>query len=173
MLSRVGRRGRRAVPVFGDWSVLVPVCPSPTVGSSVRSLAAAAALLATGLALTACGGDAEGSGPASGQPPDRARGGLAADPQVRACLSKQGVTLPARGGRGGRPPGGRPPAGTNARPPTGTTTQPRRGGPGRDPAQRAKLQAALKACGVAPTDRRGPPTAGATPTQTVPSAAAN
>lgn len=135
------------------------------------------------LALAACGGDSESGGsPASQGGPGPGRG-FAQDPEVRACLQKEGVTLP-QGGRGGRPGGGDrpdgsgrptgtnavPPTGTNARPPGGTDARPPRGA-GRDPEQFAKRQAALQKCGV--EIGNGPP-GGAPPngaaTQTTPDA---
>ena len=135
------------------------------------------------LTLAACGGDSESGGsPASQGGPGSGRG-FAQDPEVRACLQKEGVTLP-QGGRG-RPPGGGarpdgsgrptgtnavPPTGTNARPPGGTDARPP-GGAGRDPERFAKMRAALQKCGV--EIGNGPP-GGAppngAPTQTTPDA---
>jgi hypothetical protein len=139
-------------------------------------------LLAVGLsalALAACGSDSTTSGsattsPASTPGPGIGRG-FAQDPRVRACLQKQGITLPARrpGGAGGRRFGGAPPTGTTTTPRTGTNARPGSRG-SRDPAQFAKLQAALKNCGVQMRGGRpgGAPPNGA-PAQTTPSASAS
>jgi hypothetical protein len=140
-------------------------------------------LLAVGLsalALAACGSDSTSSGsattsPASARGPGTGRG-FAQDPTVRACLQKQGIALPARrpGGRppgaGGRRYGGAPPTGTTTTPRTGTNARPGSRGD-RDPAQFAKLQAALKKCGVQMRGGRpgGAPPNGA-PAQATPSA---
>jgi hypothetical protein len=163
---------------------------------AARPLAASALLLASLLALAACGSDsnttstaATASAAGAGQRPG---GGarFAANPKVQACLKKQGVTLPAFGGRGRGRPGGPRGTGTNAQPPTGTSTQPptttdgrppagangrRFGGRGRNSAQFAKMQAALKKCGATlPSGgggrfRGGAPNGGAQ-TSTTPSA---
>jgi hypothetical protein len=157
-------------------------------------LPAAAALLALVLVLAACGDDS-GSTPttASAQRPGAGRGFFTQTPEVRACLQKQGITLPQGGGRFRRN-GGAPPTGTTAQPPAGTTAQPPAGAGGappagadgappagnggprgagrRDPAQFAKLQAALKKCGVTPPARGqgGRPQA---PTTTTPATTAS
>jgi hypothetical protein len=153
----------------------------------------ATVLVATALVLAACGG-------ASGSPSNAAfagqrsrRGFVAQTPKVRACLQKQGVTLPRGGGRfrgnGGPPPAGTstlPRTGTNAQPPSGAggpppgaggpppgAGGPRRGGARRDPAQFAKLRAALKKCGVTPPARGPGAPRPATPTSTTPSTTAS
>jgi hypothetical protein len=125
--------------------------PRPTF---LRPLAAGVAVLGLALALAACGGSTPANAPTSTGPGGQRGGGFAAaqDPKVQACLKKAGATLPSFGGRR---PGAGPPA-------TGTQTAPRRpagatprapGGPGRDPAQFAKLRAALAKCGVTLPDR--------------------
>jgi hypothetical protein len=143
---------------------------------SVRPLVAGAALLTALLALAACGGGSKTtSTPTTAAAAQRGRGGFgfAQDPKVRACLQKQGVTLPTGGAGRGGPRNGRPPGGaggrrfnggtgpTGAGGPAGATgpTGPagpngRGGGLRRDPAQFAKLQAAMKACGVQVPARR-------------------
>jgi hypothetical protein len=134
-----------------------PPVPAPR-WSIARPLAAGALLLGLVLALAACGGaSSPSSSSTAGQQQQRRRGGgfaVARDPKVQACLKAQGVALPAFGGRRGRPPGTgtttvpqRPPTGTNARPPAGRVP--------RDPAQFAKLRAALAKCGVQ-LPQRGP-----------------
>jgi hypothetical protein len=158
----------------------MPPAPTPTPTPTPprrarRVLPAAAALVALVLVLAACGDDS-GSAPnaASAQRPASGRGFFAQTPAVRACLKKQGVTLPDRpaggrfrGGAGAPGAGGAPPNGTNATPPAGAGDAPRTstdgrppagaggrpGFAGRDPAQFAKLQAALKKCGVTPPVR--------------------
>jgi hypothetical protein len=152
----------------------MPARSSRTPSSSARLLAAAATGAVLVLALAACGGDSSTGAPAAGQRGAGA-GRFAADPTVRACLKTHGVAQPAGGARV-RPPGG-PRITTNGQPqpqqPT-TTAPGRRRQARRDPAQFAKLRAALKACGVQPpTGRPGGPPAGAppAPTQTAPSAA--
>jgi hypothetical protein len=169
--------------------------PVPTPRRALRVLAAAAALVALVLVLGACGDDSgSASNAASPQRPGPGRGFFAQTPEVRACLRKQGVTLPAGGGRfrGNR---GAPPTGTTAQPPAGTTTQPPAGpggvpptgangaptpgaggpprGAGRgDSAQFAKLQAALRKCGVTPPVR-GQGGRRQAPTTTTPSTTAS
>jgi hypothetical protein len=137
--------------------LILKLCPRRIA----RPLAAIVALLAPLPALAACGGGSASAGAASSAAAGQRAGGgrgFVRDPMVRACLAKQGITLPARRGGGGArgyrgtPPTGtipRPPTGADARPPTGTNARPP-GGPGRDPAQFAKLRAALKKCGVQP-----------------------
>jgi hypothetical protein len=125
-------------------------------------------LLVALLVFGGCGGDSQSAGASSTQPSQRATGGggrgFAADPKVRACLAKQGITLPTGrpgGGRFGRRGGAPPRTGTNARPPS----QPRGGS-----ARFAKLRAALTKCGAqvpAPGAGRG---RRPRQTQTVPSA---
>lgn len=130
-----------------------------------RPLVAGVALVALLLALSACGSDSSSSASTNasstnGGPQQRRGGGFfAQSATVRACLKKQGVALPDRATRRGGPPGatttnGRPPAGANGR---------RFGGVRRDPAQFAKLRAALKKCGVQTPSVRpdgGPPNGG-------------
>jgi hypothetical protein len=134
------------------------------------ALALACAVLA--VVLASCGSGSSGSsstGSTSTQAAQGRRpfGGIAADPKIRACLQKQGVTLPARpnrpGGSGGPPPGGGAPG--YGQPPGGG---PPPGGrrPGQGFAQNPKLQKALKACGVTlPAPGQGGP-AGTSPSQT-------
>ncbi|MEA2155262.1 MAG: hypothetical protein QOE11_1402 [Solirubrobacteraceae bacterium] len=137
---------------------------------TIRSLVAGAALLGLVLALAACGGgssqSASSPGAAGGQARPGGRGGFAAaqDPKVQACLKQQGVTLPAPARRGGAPGAG---TGTNTRPPAGVGGRPP-GGQQRDPAQFAKLRAALAKCGVQLPSRPGGPPGGPgqTPTST-------
>jgi hypothetical protein len=148
----------------------VPAWPSHLLQPpAARRLVAIASGLLLVLGLAACGGDSQGAAAPAGQ---RGQGpfGIAQDPQVRACLKTHGVTLPARGRRSGPPPGAGPRTTTGAQTTTGAPP-PRPRGPRRDPAQFAKLQAALKACGVsAPAGRRGTARGGPPPTQTAPSA---
>jgi hypothetical protein len=133
--------------------------------SHARPLVAGVALLGLVLALAACGGGSSPSGAAGGRQRGPGGGGFAAarDPKVQACLKQQGVALPARRG-GGRPGTG---AATTPRPPTGTTARPP-GGVRGDPAQFAKLRAALAKCGVQLPDRGpgGPGAPAQAPTST-------
>jgi hypothetical protein len=169
-----------------------PPAPTPP-RRAFRGLTATAALVALVLVLGACGDDSgSASNPASAQRPGAGRGLFAQTPAVRACLQKQGVALPAGGGRrfrggAGTPSGdaprtgtnATPPSGTNATPPSGTNATPPSGaggGPGfarRDPAQFAKLQAALKKCGVTPPARGQGAPRQAAPTSTTPSTTAS
>ncbi len=151
----------------------LPTAPAPARHRARALVVGAAVALALLVTLSACGDDGgSSSNPAPTAGPGAGRGFIAQDPKVRACLQKQGVTLPDRSAAGRRFRGG-PPTGTNAQPPTGTNGQrpPRaRGRPGgfrRDPAQFAKLQAALKKCGVtAPARGQGGPRQQAAPTTT-------
>lgn len=156
---------------------------SQRVRRAALPLVASAVLVGAVLALAACGGSSSKSAAAAtpaGQGPGGGRRFLR-DPKVAACLKKQGVTLPTfRGGpgRGGPPPAG---SGTNAQPPTSTNPRPpagrngrRFGGPRGNPAQFAKMQAALKKCGVSLPNRRfggggGTPPSGGGSGTTVPS----
>jgi hypothetical protein len=136
----------------------------------LRPVALALACAVLAVVVASCGG---GSGSGSGSSSTgaantqagqqrRGFGALASDPKVKACLQKQGVTLPARPNRppsgGGTPPaGGAPPAGGRR--------------PGQNPAQFQKLRQALKTCGVtlpAPGQGgpAGPPPAGGSQPQT-------
>jgi hypothetical protein len=138
--------------------------------SYLRPLLAGGALLGLVMALAACGGSSSsGATPTTGASGQRPGGGLfaaARDPKVQACLKKAGVTLP---NFGGPPPGTGtrtappPPAtGTNARPPAGAGGR-RFGGGGGDPAQFAKVRAAMAKCGVKlPARPAGAPAAPAT-----------
>jgi hypothetical protein len=139
--------------------------------SYLRPLLAGGALLGLVLALAACGGSSSsGASSTTGAGGQRPGGGglfaAARDPKVQACLKKAGVTLP---NFGGRPPGTGtrtappPPAtGTNARPPAGANGR-RFGGAGGDPAQFAKVRAAMAKCGVKlPARPAGGPAAPAT-----------
>jgi hypothetical protein len=157
--------------------------PARRSSRPIRPAVAGIALLTALLTLAACGGGSKSTGTtgttgttasaaAAAQRGTGRRGGFgfAQDPKVRACLQKQGVTLPARGAGRGGPRNGTLPGGANGRPPdtrtgpTGaagasgpTVTTGSNGRPGgfrRDPAQFAKLQAAMKACGVQMPARR-------------------
>lgn len=121
-------------------------------------------------ATTANGGAQQQGGYGQGQ---GGRGGFGAQTEeerakLQACLKKEGVTLPTgRGGQGGGPGGapptrtdGAPPAGVDGAPPADGTGGPPAGGlpgggragggagGGMSTADREKLQAALKTCGV-------------------------
>jgi hypothetical protein len=127
----------------------------------LRPVALALACTLLAVVLASCGGGGgSGSGTTSSSNPQGAQqrrgfGALAGDPKVRACLQKQGVTLPSRpngpGGNGGPPSGGGTPGGRR---------------PGQNSARFQKLQKALKACGVTlPAPGQGGP-AGSSQTQT-------
>jgi hypothetical protein len=111
-----------------------------------RLVAASAVFAVLALFVAACGGGGSSS-TSSTNAGDRPRGGgfglAAQSAEVRACLKKQGITLPNRP-RGQGPPNGQPP-------PNGG--QPPNGGPGS--AQFTKLRAALQKCGVNLPDRPG------------------
>jgi hypothetical protein len=140
---------------------------------SLRPVALAFACALLAVVLASCGGSGSGSSStgsanaqgtnAQGAQQRRGFGGFANDPKVKACLQKQGVTLPAR-----RNP---PPAGGGT-PPAGGGTPPAGGRrPGQNGAQFQKLRNALKACGVtlpAPGQGgpAGPPPAANSQTQT-------
>jgi hypothetical protein len=133
----------------------------------LRPVSLALACLVLAVVLAACGGGSSSTGSVSTQAAQGRRGfgGFAADPKIRACLQKQGVTLPARGNRpggsGGPPPGGGAGGGT---PGYGPPPGGRR--PGQGFARSPKLQKALKACGVTlPAPGQGGP-AGPSQTQT-------
>jgi hypothetical protein len=118
---------------------------STTGGRALRA-AVLPLLVGATVGLTACGGDSGGSTTAAaangaarqggyGQDARGGRGGFGAQTpeereKLQACLKKQGVTFPTRGGAGG--PGGAPPTGTTGAPPTGTDGAPPSGagGPG-------------------------------------------
>lgn len=87
-----------------------------------------------------------GCGSSSSSTPTTQQGrGPLGDSKVRACLQKQGVSLPrVPGGAAGRPPGG---PGTTGAPPAGARP-PRAGGPAGNPAQFQKLREAMQKCGV-------------------------
>jgi len=112
------------------------------------------ALLA--LALTACGGSSSGDGTtgtqaaaSSGTATTRSGRPAFFSDEVRSCLRKQGVDVPERpqGGDGQPPQGGGLPG---AAPPDGAAPRDGgQGGPGQlSDADREKLRAAMKACGV-------------------------
>lgn len=117
------------------------------------------------------GSDRAGDGQAGGGPGLGGRGAAVRE-ELRACLEERGVTLPPRptgGQRGGTRTDGAPPAGPDGGPLRGDAGGglpgggPARGrGPGggtggTSAAEREKLRAAMKACGVTtPEGRRGP-----------------
>jgi hypothetical protein len=123
-----------------------------------KTIPAALAAAVLAVALAACGSSdsaststsaAAGSTGSSTAPQQQGRGQLQSA-EVQKCLEDQGVTLPSfRRGDGPRPEGGTPPAagGSYGGPPQGG------GLPGMSEAERAKLQAALKKCGVTVPDR--------------------
>jgi hypothetical protein len=130
-------------------------------------LACACALVAT-LGVTACGSSSSSSTNASasasqqGQRQGGRRGFFQLDAKTRACLQKQGVTLPT----GRRPGNGPPPGGGNGQPPGAGNGQPPSGGGNasgngqrprfnRDPAQLQKLRTAMQKCGVTFPNRGG------------------
>jgi hypothetical protein len=115
-----------------------------------RRIACACALLAA-LSLAACGGDSStssgtnaGAGAQQGQGGGR-RGFSGLDAKTRACLQKQGVTLPTgRRPRNGQPPNEQaPPSGQS-----GSGQRPDRPRFNRNSAQFQRLRAALQKCGV-------------------------
>jgi hypothetical protein len=116
-----------------------------------RRIACTCALLAT-LGLAACGGDSSSgsSSTANASQQQQGAGGrrgfFQLDAKTRACLQKQGVTLPT----GRRPPNGQPPQNgqqpqngqtPNGQPPNGQRRN-------RNSAQFQKLRAAMAKCGV-------------------------
>ena len=126
--------------------------------STSRPACAAVGALLVALCLAACGSSSSGTtsnANAGSTQPGGGRRGLLQDPEVAACLKKEGVTVPSRPrGANGGPPGGQsgqPPSSQSGQPPTG---QGRRN-PRPDSAQFQKLRAALQKCGV--TFRGRPP----------------
>jgi hypothetical protein len=126
-----------------------------------RRIACACALLAA-LSLAACGGDSSSSsgtnasaGTQQGQSGGR-RGFFGLDAKTRACLQKQGVTLPTgRRPQNGQPPNGQappdgqaPPSGQSGSGQSGSGQRPNRPRFNRNSAQFQKLRAALQKCGV-------------------------
>ena len=116
--------------------------------------------LALVVAIAGCGGSSSsttGTNAASSTTGTNAgrAGGIFQNAKVRACLQKQGVTLPNR-----RQGGGRPPQGSNGAPPTGGGEG---FGGGQNSARFAKLRKAMQACGVTPP--AGGPGQGAPPAQ--------
>jgi hypothetical protein len=106
---------------------------------AARRIVGACALVVA-LGLTACGSDSSSSSNASQAQQQRRNGGPGAflqDAKVRACLQKQGVTVPTFG----RPQNGQPPSGQRRN---------------RDSAQLEKLRAALQKCGVTLLQGGGP-----------------
>jgi hypothetical protein len=99
------------------------------------------ALLAASVALTACGGSSGGSAAASTT-------GSNNRAAVAACLKKQGVSLPRRNSGNGGPPGTGTAPGTGNRPPPGLGLGLGGGGAGSNNPNRAKVQAALRKCGI-------------------------
>jgi hypothetical protein len=112
----------------------------------VAAVAAVSLLLLTALLLSACGGSSKGSSSTAAAATGAQRGGQfrARAASVRACLQKNGVTLPKRptgSGQGapgeGGAPGRRGPFGSGA---AGTPQLPKG-------VTRAQLEAAFKKCG--------------------------
>lgn len=129
---------------------------------TLRRMSPRIALLPLALvaAIAGCGGSSSsnsGTNAASSTTSANAgrAGGLFQNAKVRACLQKQGVTLPNR-----RQGGGRPPQGANGAPPNGSG-QGFRGG--QNSARFAQLRKAMQACGVTPP--AGGPGQGAPPAQ--------
>jgi hypothetical protein len=127
---------------------------------AARRIAGACTLILA-LGLTACGGDSSSSATAGqaqqqGQQGPNGRRGFLQDPKVRACLQKQGVTIPTfRRPQNGQTPNGQPPNGQppNGQPPTGQRRN-------RNNGDFEKLRAALQKCGVTfpnPGNGGGPP----------------
>jgi hypothetical protein len=128
----------------------------------VRFVAVVGAVSVLAFGLTACGDSSSGSGSTSttGQQANARRGAFS-DPNVQACLKKQGVQVPdfRRGNGNGPPPtgtDGQPPSGTDGQPPSGQ--RPPNGGFGNS-AQGEKIRKALQRCGVTLPNRgqNGPP----------------
>jgi hypothetical protein len=117
---------------------------------TLHALALGGVLLALGVA--GCGGSSSSSSSsgstagAAGAAPGQ-RGGFASDPKVAACLKQAGIALPTGrrrvGGTRTGPPSGAPRTGTNGAPPAGAS------------GRFAKMQAALKKCGIS-LPNRGP-----------------
>jgi hypothetical protein len=97
--------------------------------------AGGALLLALVIGVTACGSSSSSGASTSGAQGAGPRGGFAQNPQVVACLKKQGITPPNRrpgaAPQSGGQPQGRPPGQRNS-------------------AQFQKFRAALQKCGVTP-----------------------
>jgi hypothetical protein len=127
---------------------------------AARRIAGACTLILA-LGLTACGGDSSSSSTAGqaqqqGQQGPNGRRWFLQDPKVRACLQKQGVTIPTfRRPQNGQAPNGQPPNGQppNGQPPNGQRRN-------RNNGDFEKLRASLQKCGVTfpnPGNGGGPP----------------
>ncbi|SDI84978.1 pilus assembly protein FimV [Frankineae bacterium MT45] len=133
-------------------------------GSSTSGTTSSASASSTAGAAAGATGAAGASGAAGG------RGGLFSDSKVQQCLTAAGISIPTgggaggAGGAGGTPPSGAMPSGGGT-PPSGFPSGGARpsGAPGgMDSAQQAKIQAALKACGISlPTGGAGAPASAA------------
>jgi hypothetical protein len=126
--------------------------------------AAIAVLAATTVALGACGSSSGTSTTSAQQPQQQRQGGgpfASLSASARACVEKQGVTLPTgRGPGNGQPPNGQP---GNGQPPTGSGQRPANSD------RFVKMRAALKKCGVNLPNRPpggGPPQGAPTGTGT-------
>jgi hypothetical protein len=126
---------------------------------AVRMAAAAAAGLSGAVLLVACGGSAHGTSGSTATPSSSGsgRGGfgrnsLYSDPKVQQCLRAAGLTVPTPTFTGPRPSfsGSARPSFTGPRP-SGTN----RGGGFLGGAEGAKIQQALKACGISLPQRTG------------------
>jgi hypothetical protein len=132
-----------------DQETLLPVPRFQTTPGGSRA-AAIAALAAATVALGACGSSSGASSTSAQQPQQQGQqqgGGPFASlsASARACVEKQGVTLPnGRRPGNGQPPNGQAPNGQapNGQPGTGT------GGRPANSDRFAKMRAALKKCGV-------------------------
>jgi hypothetical protein len=106
--------------------------------------------LSVALGLAACGSSSSGSTSTTTQAAG-ARRGLFSDPNVQACLKKEGVRVPDFRRGNGQPPSGsngQPPSSTNGQPPSGTGRQRPQGGGFGNSAEAQKIRQALQKCGV-------------------------
>jgi hypothetical protein len=115
---------------------------------------------AAALVLASCGGSSPSATTAAAARPAEGPGGFALTSQQRACLKREGVTLPTRPSGNRRPPaGGAPPQGygpppDGAGPPQdGSGAPPARGGD--DSSHFGRLRAAMQKCGITFRGRRG------------------
>ncbi len=127
MNSASPRRPRRLRLVLGLVAVLASALLLAACGSSSSSSSSTTASTSTGTSTT--GGRA---------------GGFRQSARTIACLRAQGVTLPQRRPGQGRPTG----TGTNGAPPAGAGRGFFGGGRGQSSAQRTRMQAAFRRCGV-------------------------
>jgi hypothetical protein len=115
-----------------------------TKGATMKTAAATLAVLATA-ALAACGGGGGGSDQAStSTSSDQGPTRITLTDEQRACLEKNGASIPSGPPAGGTTTQTGPPPGASGAPPAGGSQTFQRG----NPQDFAKMQKAAKKCGV-------------------------